>query len=175
MPRSYRYIGPEEISIRSRSAPRGVPIKFPDDIRRWVSGTGQESNAGGLIIATFIVDLEGWLWIADRHSEHVACAGGEPVLSAGELGIRFDRDEIEVVEASNQSTGYCPEPESWPQVALALDRIPLRHPQKFTSEVVFRRCPTCGQVNIIKDGWLFCLACGDELRQRWNLGEGAGS
>jgi hypothetical protein len=80
-----------------------------------------------------------------------------------------DDEQLEVIEASNQSTGYCPEPESWPHVALALDRIPLHHPGGFTLEIIFRRCTSCGQVNIVKDGWLVCLFCGKDLPTQWNV------
>jgi hypothetical protein len=144
-------------------------IKCADDLRKWMKTTAQKSNVHGLIVATFIVDLDGYLRIADRHTEHVACAGGEPVLSAGEIGFALDGDEIEAVEVSNQSTGYCPEPESWPQLAHALDRIAVHHPGKFTLEIVFRRCSSCGQINIVKDDWMVCLSCGDDLPKDWNL------
>src|SRR5437660_1201584 len=140
MLRKYHYVGPPEILKRSQSAPRGTPITCADNLRTWMKATAQKPNAQGLIVATFVVDLEGCLRIADRHSEHVACAGGEPVLSAGEIGFLCDEKEIEVTEVSNQSTGYCPEPESWPQVAQALDRIPVHHPGSFILEVAFRRC-----------------------------------
>ena len=34
---------------------------------------------------TFVIGVDGVLRVADRRSEHVACAGGGDVLSAGEL------------------------------------------------------------------------------------------
>ena len=80
-------------------------------------------------------------------SEHVACAAGGPVLSAGE--ITFD-DECNVPEISNQSTGFCPEPESWSTVERALDRVGIEHPGGFTIAVVFRLCPKCHERNIVK-------------------------
>ncbi len=85
------------------------------------------------------------------------------------MGFLVDGDELIVIAVSNQSTGYCPEPESWPRVALALDTIPLQHPGRFTQEIVFRRCASCDQINIVKDGWLICLFCGKELPTHWNL------
>ena len=77
---------------------------------------------------------------------------------------------LEVVEVSNQSTGFCPEPESWPAVAAALDGLGIRHPGRFTQEVIFRRCPACGERNVVKDGWFACGACGADLPKDWNLG-----
>jgi len=166
MLKKYRYVVPPEIMAQSRSAPRGVPISRVDDLRAWLKTTGQMTVSQ--IVATFVIDLDGRLRIADRRSEHVACAGREPVLSAGEINFLVG-DGIEAGEVSNQSIGYCPEPESWPQVALALDRIPLHHPGRFTHEIIFRRCLSCDQINIVKDGWLVCLACGKELPKQWNL------
>src|SRR5918911_838983 len=68
------------------------------------------------------------LRLAARRTEHVACAQGAPVLAAGE--IRFTRADVlpQVLEITNQSTGYCPEPESWPAVAAALSAIGLAAP-----------------------------------------------
>jgi len=168
MPRTYRYVGPPEILMKSRSAPKGVAITSADDLRTWIKTTGQ--RAGSQIVATFVIDANGSLLIADRRSEHVACAGGEPVLSAGEIGFLVDDGELEVIEVSNQSTGYCPEPESWPQVASALDRIPFEHPGMFTQKIVFRRCTSCNQINIVKDAWMVCLFCGKDLPANWNVG-----
>jgi hypothetical protein len=74
---------------------------------------------------------------------------------------------------TNQSTGYCPEPESWPAVATALDRIGVAHPGRFTQEIVFRRCTACGERNVVKDGWYVCGSCGADLPADWNFGPSA--
>src|SRR5262249_60577502 len=66
-------------------------------------------------------------WVACR-SAHLRGWPGGPVLSAGELFFLTASGRVEVIEASNQSTGYCPEPESWPAVAAALDRAGIAHP-----------------------------------------------
>jgi hypothetical protein len=70
-------------------------------------------DANGRVIATFVIDASGTLKVADRRSEHVLCAGGVPVRSAGEVTFAIQADRVAVVAVSNQSTGYCPEPESW--------------------------------------------------------------
>ena len=85
----------------------------------------------------------------------MACAGGREVLSAGELTAVVDDGDVRIIEVSNQSTGYCPEPESWPAVAKALDEAGILHPGRFTFEAVFRRCPACGERNLVKDDWFF--------------------
>jgi hypothetical protein len=165
MPRLYEYVGPEDIRRRVLAAPAGVRIESPLDLENWARQTGLRPNRAGLIAATFVVDEQGNLCVADRGSEHLACSGGRPVLSAGELFFLAS----EVLEISNQSTGFCPEPESWPAVASALDRAGLRHPGHLTREVVFRRCPACGQRNIVKDDWFACGVCGAGLPANWNF------
>jgi hypothetical protein len=169
MTRLYYYVGPDDIRQRSATAPAGFLIRSADDIQAWAHRTGQHPDRGGLIAVTFVVDEQGMLCVADRRSEHVACAGGSPVLSAGEMFFRLSASPVEVVEVTNQSTGYCPEPESWPVVACALDAIGVPHPGRFTQVVVFRRCPTCGERNIVKDGWFVCGSCGANLPAVWNL------
>jgi hypothetical protein len=169
VPRLYHYIGPEDVRLRSAGAPAGVPITSAAHFGNWVRETGQRSNPVGLLAVTFVVDESGTLRVADRGSEHVACSGGSAVLSAGELFLQPSASGWEVVEVSNLSTGFCPEPECWPAVAAALDRAGLPHPGRFTLAVVFRRCPTCGQRNVVRDGWFVCAVCGADLPPAWNF------
>ena len=114
---------------------------------------------------TFVVTTDGVLRVAPRHSEHVVCAAGGEVLSAGEIRVERGR----VLSVSNQSTGYCPEPESWPAVASALERAGIEHAGAFTDEMIFRKCPECGQRNIVKDGDFACAVCGAALPAKWNF------
>jgi hypothetical protein len=169
MKKLYDYVGPAAIKARIAGLPAGTRISSAADLLAWLRRTGQQPGPEGLVPATFVINEQGDLLVADRRSEHVACAGGGPVLSAGEMFFRVDGESIEVAEVSNQSTGFCPEPESWPAVAAALDRIGLPHPGRFTTEVVFRRCEECGERNVVKDGWFVCGVCGTELPERWNF------
>src|SRR5689334_6891406 len=107
----YRYVGPQRVADRVAPGTSGFPVRTPADVRAWVEATRQEL-AGGSVIATFVVDAAGQLLVADRRSEHVACAGGLPVQSAGEITFALG-ESIEVAGVTNQSTGYCPEPRSW--------------------------------------------------------------
>ena len=77
---------------------------------------------------TFVVSLDGGLRLAPRRSEHVDCAAGQPVLAAGEVLFAREGARWSVSEISNQSTGYCPDPDSWPMVASALDGSAWRTP-----------------------------------------------
>ncbi|MBC6466872.1 hypothetical protein HKK74_15375 [Actinomadura alba] len=118
---------------------------------------------------TFVVGLDGLLRLAPRRSEHVACAGGRDVLAAGEIRFAGTAGEGTVAEVSNQSTGYCPDPDSWPAVATALERAGLHHPGDFTDKLLFRRCPGCDERNVVKDGYFYCALCGVELPAHWNF------
>lgn len=122
---------------------------------------------------TFVVDVDGILRLAPRRSEHVVCAGGETVLSAGEMSLRKESGRFVVDEVSNQSTGYCPDVGSWPAVCAALDRAGILHPAGFTQEVVFRRCPSCQQLNVVRENDFVCVFCDEALPQEWNV-DGAG-
>ncbi|MBA4192390.1 MAG: hypothetical protein C0467_30855 [Planctomycetaceae bacterium] len=169
MRKFYRYVGPAEIGSRVAGHPAGQEIASMGDLVPWVRDTSQQPDRSGLIAATFVIDADGRLRIADRRSEHIACAGGGLVLSAGEMFFRIEGELVEVVEVSNQSTGFCPEPESWPAVAAALEQVGVPHPGRFTTEIVFRRCPQCGERNIVKDKWFVCGVCGSELPKEWNF------
>jgi hypothetical protein len=170
MIRRYRYVGPDEIKARSPSQPAGTPIGSAADILRWARQTGQTDARGELLPVTFVVDPAERLLIADRHSEHVACAGGGEVLAAGELFFAITGLDVSVEQASNHSTGYCPEPQSWEAIGRVPDRIGLEHPDGFTTVCVFRRCQACGQRNIVEDGSFVCDVCGAELPEHWNFG-----
>ena len=74
-----------------------------------------------------------------------------------------------MVEVSNQSTGYCPEPESWPAVARALAFLGTDAPPGYTTVFIFRRCTACGQINLVKEDWFYCAVCQAPLPAEWNL------
>jgi hypothetical protein len=159
--RDYRYVGPAEVLAAAGPLNMGRAALARKDI------------PGGDEPFTFVIDLEGTLRLAPRRSEHVACAGGRPVLSAGEITFERGAQGPEVTSASNQSTGYCPEPSSWPAVAAALDRIGVPHPGRFTDEFTFRRCPRCGERNLVRDGDFGCAICGADLPLTWNFDSAA--
>jgi hypothetical protein len=167
--RIYTYVGPKEIKqLLVQPAYRAL-IQQPEDVREWLKSIGQRSAPGQKVTTTFIVDLKQQLWIADQHSEHVVCAAGEDVLAAGEMTFAVTDQSIAVVEITNQSTGYCPDPPSWTAVAAVLDHMQIRHPAAFTTEFIFRRCNTCGTINIVKDAWFECAVCQAPLNRYWNF------
>jgi hypothetical protein len=166
--RYYQYIGPEEIREAVTDAPAGAIIGSAQAIELWVRA--HCSGALARVTVTFVIDAQGQLRIADRRSEHVACAGGGLVRSAGELTLERDgADGWAVEDISNQSTGFCPEPSSWPAVARALDSAGLRHPGEFTRAFEFRRCEACGELVLVKDDWFVCLACDADLPRAYNV------
>ncbi|MEM6926438.1 MAG: hypothetical protein AAF602_05890 [Myxococcota bacterium] len=161
------YVGPEEVRARWADQPPGRPVRSSADVRAWVAA-GQSRDADGRFVATFVVDDEGRLRIEDYGYEHVACAGGKPVLAAGVVWFGDD-DGLAVEAISNQSTGFCPDPCCWPAVARALDDAGLPHPGRFTETFVFRRCPECGERNLVKDDWFVCGLCDAPLPAHWNF------
>jgi hypothetical protein len=154
----YHYVGPAEVLAAARPLASGQAVPTWEDIP-----AADEPF-------TFVIDLEGALRPAPRRSEHVVCAGGRPVLSAGEITFEPGPDGLEATSVTNQSTGYCPEPSSWPAVAAALDRIGVPHPGRFTDEFTFRRCRQCGERNLVRDGDFTCAICDAELPASWNFG-----
>ena len=161
---TYRYVGPAEILRQVAGSPGGRVVASPADLREWLAEADEPPEPDGSVPATFIVDGDGRLRLAPRRTEHVACAEGGEVLAAGELFLRGET----VVGATNQSTGYCPRPESWAAVAAALDAAGLPHPGGYTAEFVFRRCEACQALNVVKDGWLVCAVCDAPLPPDWN-------
>jgi len=165
-PRPYEYVGPTDLlGPALRSAP-GFAVGSTEDLdlwaRRWSRAELRESF-------TFVMDTAGVLRLAPRRSEHVACAGGASVLAAGEVSFVRGPGGWQVVQISNLSTGYCPDPDCWPVVAAALDRAGIEHPGAFTDALVFRGCPRCRQHNVVKDDDFTCAACGSELPRLWNI------
>lgn len=164
--RRYRYVGPPEIAAAVGSNPGSHPVRSTDDLDRWWASVEPHDRDEPF---TFVVALDGVLRLAPRRSEHVACAGAGDVLAAGEIGFDRQPDGWTVREVSNQSTGYCPDPDCWPAVAAALVRAGLCAPEAFTSSFVFRRCPDCHERVLVRDGDLTCVLCGSALPARWNL------
>lgn len=114
---------------------------------------------------TYVVDALGELRVAPRESEHVACAGGGPVMTAGEVTVSARGD---VLEASNLSTGFCPDVGSWLALAHALARCGIGAPDVWSTPIVFRRC-ACGARVIVKEDVLECPECDAELPARWSF------
>ncbi|MFE9404071.1 hypothetical protein ACFYNY_20155 [Streptomyces sp. NPDC006530] len=168
---SYRYVGPPDLRALVRLEAEGRRILSASDFNDWVSGLAVVELAEPF---TFVIDSAGVLRLAPRRSEHVVCAGGGPVLGAGEMTFREESGQWVVGEVSNQSTGFCPDVSSWPAVAKALDAAGIERPSGFTHEVVFRRCPACGQLNIVREEDFICVFCDEELPQEWNV-DGSGS
>ncbi|MFJ9898468.1 hypothetical protein ACIQPR_34555 [Streptomyces sp. NPDC091280] len=163
---SYRYVGPVELKAAVRPGRGGRRISSAADFGAWIT----ERSAAELAEPfTFVVGTDGALRLAPRRSEHVTCADGAMVLSAGEISFVRVAGRWAVSEVSNQSTGYCPDGASWSEVARALDDVGLGRPSGFTHEVTFRRCPGCQEHNIVREDDFVCVFCGSDLPQTWNV------
>ena len=164
----YQYVGPSSIAAAVNSSSKRVQVESPDDVRQWVADSTEQHGSSKSLTVTFIVDQQSNLWIAGRHSEHVACARCSPVLSAGEMTFEISTDLVTASYVTNQSTGYCPQPESWCHVAKALDNANLERSDDFDVRFEFHRC-SCGQINLIKDEVYECGVCEAELPRDWNF------
>lgn len=168
--REFRYVGPDNILENLPKISGRILVQSSDSVMNWIIQTRQPREYSDLFVATFIVDTSGRLWINDRRSEHVLCAEGKPVLAAGEMAFQVDRsNNLQVVEVTNQSTGYCPDPESWWIVERALNTANIKHPPDFTTKYLFRLCENCGTKNIVKDDWFECGVCQQPLSVDWNF------
>lgn len=163
--RRYPYVGPAEFRDRV-IAVDAVAVDSVASLDEWLAGRDRGDLAEPV---TFVVALDGVLRLAPRRSEHIALAGGRDVLAAGEMAFTSAGIGWRVAEVTNQSTGYCPDPDCWPAVAKALDRVGISHPGGFTDRVIFRRCPSCGERNIVRDDDFTCALCGSALPAQWNL------
>ena len=173
--RRYRYVGPAEIRDQAVAVDT-VAVDSADTLARWLTEPKrtepkrtERKRAELTEPVTFVVLLGGGLMLAPRRSEHVALARGQDVLAAGEMTFGPAGSRWRVVEVTNQSTGYCPDPDCWPAVRTALDQLGIRHPGDFTEKVVFRLCPSCGERNIVRDGDFTCALCDSGLPARWNF------
>ena len=169
MARIYEYVGGRDLMPTQWEAVHRVRVAKSENVQCWIQETEQILSADNSVTATFVVDLGGELWIADRHSEHVHCARGGSVLAAGEITFIAQGNYISVVSVTNQSTGYCPEPESWQAVQPILTSIFADVPENFTVAFIFRCCPQCDTINIIKEDIWECAFCNGELPMVRNL------
>ena len=164
--RLYRYVGPPALLAAAPSYPAGTRIGNRTCLDDWLA---KRTEAELREPVTYVVDRDRNLLLAPRQTEHVSCAGGDRVRAAGELTLARGSDGWYAAAISNQSTGYCPDVTSWPAVAAALDRAGLPHPDHFTEEITFRRCPGCAEINLVKDGDFACTFCAADLPAQWNV------
>ncbi|MEU4149133.1 hypothetical protein [Streptomyces sp. NPDC026659] len=164
--RGYRYVGPAELRAAVRPGSEGRRIGSAADFGAWAA---EQSTAELAEPFTFVVGMDGALRLAPRRSEHVACAGGDPVLGAGEIAFAQVAAAWAATYVTNHSTGYCPDTSSWPAVSDALGRAGLARPDGFTHGIVFRRCPGCQEHNIVRENDFVCVFCGEDLPETWNV------
>ncbi len=112
---AYPYVGPARIRAAAQGSSGGALIAGARDLAQWLAANPDARVEG----ATFVVDAVGALRLAPRRSEHVACAAGAAVLTAGELTFG---PGATIASATNLSTGYCPKPESFAALEHALQR-----------------------------------------------------
>ncbi|QDT44115.1 hypothetical protein Pan241w_42210 [Gimesia alba] len=169
VPKQYHYVGPVEIKQRVLNSAVCPSVYSKQDLLQRLRELEFEFRPNQSLIVTYVIDTSGFLKITDRHNEHVICASGHNVFSAGEMTFGYHKQDCVIENITNQSTGYCPEPESWHAVQSALNHIGIEHPEYFEPAFHFRRCTHCGQTNLIKDNWFVCAVCENELPKDWNF------
>lgn len=164
--RRYLYVGPVEIRDQVRGERLGVPIRSLGELEAWIASRVPSERREPF---TFTVDIDGTLRLAPRRSEHVACAGEQPVLAAGEISFSQAGGAWTVCGVNNHSTGYCPDAASWVAVRNSLDCVGVQYPSGYTEVFSFRRCPGCLERNLVKDDDFHCVFCGVGLPLQWNF------
>ena len=166
--KAYSYVGDADLNDPQLFGTERIMVTTDGAFHARLQRAGIKAGAT-LSVFTFIVDTGGLLWIADWPSKHVSCARGGDVLSAGKMTFDIENGRGVVSGVTNMSTGYCPQPDSWPSVGAALDHACLPHPGRFTQEFIFRLCENCGQRNVVKEEDYTCEVCGSQLPQEWNF------
>ena len=161
--RTYPYVGPARFLKNAGDKTLRTKILSVADIEAW-----KDTDPSDPSVATFVVDCDLRFWIADRRSEHVACARRQPVLAAGEVTFDTTEQLEPILAISNQSTGYCPDLTCIDAVHASLHETGWRLPDRFDPASEFRRC-NCNQIVIVKDGDFSCPVCGDELSRSYNV------
>ncbi len=166
--RQYTFQGSDEQLEHHTKVKTGTAIHLQSDLVTWLKSQSWDESINGALWVTYVIDLEGILRLAHRRSEHIACAEGKSVLAAGEMSFELSGDAVEVVDVTNLSTGYCPDIACIERVRKTLNALELDSPDEFTEEYIFRKCPSCFQRNVVKDGWYYCNNCGHELPAEYN-------
>lgn len=169
MSKLFTYSGTPSIAKIHSNSPMGFWVQKAEDFITWTQQNQQKPERDLIFRATYVLDTLGKFLIADRHSEHVACAGGQSVLAEGEVGFTIQKKSVVIEEISNYSTGYCPDVLCFAEVQKTLNQINVLHPNWWTREAVFRRCLNCKEKNLVKDSWFYCLICYAPLTENWNL------
>jgi hypothetical protein len=167
----YSFVGPPQIRMSADFETPRHEVKNAAALLQWARQMDGAIKGLRDFVFTYVVLPEQRLFVADRRSEHVACARGDAVLTAGELFVSLVNGRLQVDGASNLSTGYCPEPGSWRALQLALEGTDLGSLEGFEPSFEFRRCEWCEQNCLIKDEVFECPGCNVELPQHWNFAQ----
>lgn len=161
----YTYVGPRD--LLTLSPPEDlVQVVSAESFYRWAQNKKVRSEG---YTVTYVVLASGELRMAERQTEHVACAEGGPVRAAGEMSFEIHKREVHITSLSNLSTGFCPEPEYLEQVLALVASLQVDLSTCDVHFFEFRRCQECQSTNVIKVGDPFCVVCDAPLPEEWNF------
>lgn len=166
--KTYKYIGSPDF-IPKGEFPQRLLVQGVEKLSCWMIEHRNELDIEECIAATYVIDTDNQFWIADRSSEHVACAREGKVFAAGEVFFSGIDGVPYIDRITNQSTGYCPEPSSWKAVAQSLSKLVIDYPSEFDPAFEFRNCEKCDTLNVIKDEYYSCMSCYEDLSEVYNV------
>jgi hypothetical protein len=105
----YRYLGPADLRGQV-VAVEAVAVDAFQSLDGWLAARDPGERGEPF---PFVASLDGLLRLAPRRREHVTLAGVRDVLAAGQIAFVSAEASWRVVEVTNQSTGYCPDPHAW--------------------------------------------------------------
>ena len=118
---------------------------------------------------TFVVILDGQLRLVPRRSEHVDCRPDSRCRPPVRCFFRGTGPGGPSSRSATSPPVTVLTRDSWSALARTLDRLGPAHPGGFTHTVIFRRCPACGQLNIVRDGDFACAVCDSPLPAQPNV------
>jgi hypothetical protein len=111
----------------------GHPIRTQADLQALAPILRQDQTWAFEKPQTYVVTVAGVFLLGGYLNEHVAVAGGKPVLAAGEATLEEQANGTwHITAINNRSYGYMPDASSWVAVDQALAQTGVAYPAGFS-------------------------------------------